>query len=540
MSNEFKNFNLTCAGNNLVPNGPTYTDITYQVCTLQGAITGTNIVVGSDYINDTFQYNPADIWRNFGIIFAFTAVFMVCNGLLSEIVLYGASGRTITFFKKEDKERKALNGALTKKRSERKRSESADAGTEKLSIESKRVLTWEALNYDVPVKGKKLRLLNDIYGYVKPGELTALMGASGAGKTTLLDVLADRKNVGVITGDVLIDAKPRGVEFQRGTAYCEQIDVHESTHTVREALRFSAYLRQPYHVPKEEKDEYVEQVIALLEMESIADAMIGDLVVGLSVAERKRVTIGVELAAKPELLLFLDEPSSGLDSQSAFNIIRFLRKLSRAGQAILCTIHQPNDSLFEQFDRLLLLEKGGKTVYFGEIGQDASILRDYFKRNGADCPPRHNPAEFMLEAVGAGSRPRVGDRDWSDIWNDSPEFAGVKREIIQLKEERKATELDYTAGKGEYATPLLYQIKVVLKRMNITFWRSPNYGMSVSDDFTYDRFHEIVCACCRCLSNWGHVLAIGEFLSRSAESNLCNFPSDGASCTHYVTSRASL
>src|SRR5271154_3727963 len=118
MENEFKNFNLTCAGNNLVPNGPTYTDIAYQVCTLQGAITGTDIVVGSDYINNTFQYNPADIWRNFGIILAFTAVFMFCNGLLSEIVLYGASGRTITFFKKENKERKELNGALAKKRSE--------------------------------------------------------------------------------------------------------------------------------------------------------------------------------------------------------------------------------------------------------------------------------------------------------------------------------------------------------------------------------------------------------------------------------------
>jgi len=236
---------------------------------------------------------------------------MVLNGVLSEVILYGENGRTITFFKKENKERQALNVALARQKTERHRDITSNSDTEKLSIDSKRVLTWEGLNYDVPVKGNKLRLLNDLYGYVKPGELTALMGASGAGKTTLLDVLANRKNIGLITGDVLIDAKPRGIEFQRGTAYCEQIDVHEETQTVREALRFSAYLRQPYHVSKEEKDGYVEQVISLLEMEGIADAMIGNTVVGLSVADRKRVTIGVELAAKPELLLFLDEPSSG-------------------------------------------------------------------------------------------------------------------------------------------------------------------------------------------------------------------------------------
>jgi len=311
MANEFVNVNLTCAGQNLVPNGPTYNNISYQVCTMQGAVTGTDLVIGSDYISKTFQYYPSDIWRNFGIILVFTLFFLFLNGLLSEVILYGASGRTITFYERENRERKQLNEALAKKRSERKRGDSG-VDAEKLSIASKRVLTWEALNYDVPVKGKKLRLLNDIFGYVKPGELTALMGASGAGKTTLLDVLADRKNVGVITGDVLIDAQPRGVEFQRGTAYCEQIDVHEDTQTVREALRFSAYLRQPYHVSKEEKDAYVEEVIALLEMENIADAKIGNPVVGLSVAERKRVTIGVELAAKPELLLFLDEPSSGI------------------------------------------------------------------------------------------------------------------------------------------------------------------------------------------------------------------------------------
>lgn len=169
-------------------------------------------------------------------------------------------------------------------------------------------------------------------------DLTCCRGASGAGKTTLLDVLARRKNIGTISGDVLVDGIAPGTAFQRGTSYAEQLDVHEATQTVREALRFSADLRQPYEVAQEEKYNYVEEVISLLEMEDIADAIIGDPETGLAVEQRKRVTIGVELAAKPELLLFLDEPTSGLDSQSAFNIVRFLKKLAAAGQCILCTI----------------------------------------------------------------------------------------------------------------------------------------------------------------------------------------------------------
>lgn len=92
----------------------------------------------------------------------------------------------------------------------------------------------------------------------------------------------------------------------------------------------------------------------------------------------------------------MDEPTSGLDSQSAFNIVRFLRKLAAAGQAILCTIHQPNSALFEQFDRLLLLQKGGEVVYQGPIGKDASVMLDYLSRRGADCPEDVNPAEFVL------------------------------------------------------------------------------------------------------------------------------------------------
>src|SRR5579859_6496991 len=111
-----------------------------------------------------------------------------------------------------------------------------------------------------------------------------------------------------------------------------------------------------------------------------------------------------------------DSANSGLDAQSAFNIVRFLRKLCDAGQAILCTIHQPSAILFEHFDDLLLLQAGGKTVYFGPLGDDSQTLIKYLERNGAPkCKKNSNPAEYLpflfsnvdrryvLDAIGAGA-----------------------------------------------------------------------------------------------------------------------------------------
>ncbi|KAK7188983.1 uncharacterized protein CC84DRAFT_1147497 [Paraphaeosphaeria sporulosa] len=479
MMNEFGRLDLTCAGTSLIPNGPGYGDINSQVCTLAGSTAGTTSVSGSDYIRIGFSYLTSDLWRNWGISVVLIVAFLTANVFLGEYVKWGAGGRTVTFFLKENKELKELNEKLRVKRDKRNRKEEDTDASSGLKITSKAVLTWEDLCYDVPVPSGQLRLLNNIFGYVKPGQLTALMGASGAGKTTLLDVLAARKNIGVIGGEKLVDGKAPGIAFQRGTAYAEQLDVHEPAQTVREALRFSADLRQPFETPQEEKYAYVEEVISLLEMEDMADAIIGDPETGLAVEQRKRVTIGVELAAKPELLLFLDEPTSGLDSQSAFNIVRFLRKLAAAGQAILCTIHQPNSALFENFDRLLLLQRGGQCVYFGDIGKDAHALLDYFHRHGADCPSDANPAEWMLDAIGAGSTPRIGKHDWADVWRDSAEFAQVKEDIVRMKEARSAEVVAAAhVEQKEYATPLWHQIKKVNKRQNLAFWRTPNYGFT--------------------------------------------------------------
>ena len=266
-------------------------------------------------------------------------------------------------FAKETKETAELNAALHKRKEAPRSIEEKSEIKEKASFADTKTFTWERIDCTAPVPGGSLPLLHEVFGYVKPGMMTTLMGASGAGKTTCLDVLAQRKNIGVIAGDLLVDGRPLGGDFARGTAYAEQMDVHEGTATVREAMRFSAYLRQPYHVPKEEKDAYIEEVIELLELQPLADA----IVISLNVEARKCLTIGVELASKPELLLFLDEPTSGLDGQSAWNIVRFLKKLADQGQAILCTIHQPSSLLFSSFDRLLLLEKGGETVSLSSI-----------------------------------------------------------------------------------------------------------------------------------------------------------------------------
>lgn len=476
MENEFGKIEMTCTSQQLVPSGEGYGDINHQVCTLAGSKPGTYTISGTDYVTQGFQYAPKYLWRNWGIIMALIVFLLFLNVVLGELVSFGMGGNTAKIFSKPNAERKRLNEALQKKFEDRQKNKAeADAGGE-MKLESKSVLTWEDLTYDVPVAGGTRRLLNNVFGYVKPGQLTALMGSSGAGKTTLLDVLAGRKNIGVIGGDVLVDGVKPGKEFQRSTSYAEQLDMHDPSQTVREALRFSADLRQPFETPQEEKYKYVEEVISLLEMESMADAIIGSPEAGLTVEMRKRVTIGVELAAKPQLLLFLDEPTSGLDSQSAYNIVRFLRKLASAGQAILCTIHQPNAALFENFDRLLLLKSGGRCVYFGDIGKDAQILRDYLARHGAVAGETDNVAEFMLDAIGAGSSPRIGDRDWADIWEDSAELANVKDSISQLKESRKAAgeQID-PAMQKEYASPWFHQLKIVISRTNLSYWRSPDY-----------------------------------------------------------------
>jgi ABC-type multidrug transport system ATPase subunit len=292
----------------------------------------------------------------------------------------------------------------------------------------KDVFSWKQLNYDISIKGDTRRLLSDVEGFVEPGTLTALMGTSRAGKTTLLDVLAQRVgDMGIVTGNVTINGATLNESFQRRTSYIQHQDIHMAEMTVREAFRFSASLRQAHEVSQDEKYAYLEKIISILGLEDYADAVVGIPGKGLSAEKRKRTTIGLELVARPSLLLFVDEPTFGLDSQSAWSIIKLLREFADAGQVILCTIHQPSVTLIEQFDRLLLLVRGGRTVYFGDLGSDSQTALDYFASYGAPlCPQGDNPAEYLLEQIGAGATGQAS-LDWPSVWATSERRVIIER-----------------------------------------------------------------------------------------------------------------
>lgn len=180
--------------------------------------------------------------------------------------------------------------------------------------------------------------------------------------------------------------------------------------------------------------------------------------------------MGVELVAKPTLL-FLDEPTSGLDGQSAYNIVRFLRKLVDGGQAVLCTIHQPSAVLFDAFDGLLLLAKGGKMTYFGETGKDSNKILDYFGRHGAPCPADANPAEHIIDVIQGSANSKV---DWVEVWNQSNERQRALAEIEELNAAGQA-DPNYVEDTADFATSHWFQFMMVSKRLTIQIWRSPDY-----------------------------------------------------------------
>lgn len=479
MLNEMDSVSYQCSSADIVPS---YGNSANQVCAIPGSEPGSSTVAGSAYLSSMYSFVPLDKWRNIGINAGLFLVLATLVGLGMELFKPPAGKLATTFYntpwrrsnKNETPDEEKQFSHTDSPASEPSVALDLKATSRSHSGSGSHTFGWKDLTLDVVVQGEKRRLLNSVSGVVQPG-LTALMGVSGAGKTTLLNALAGRSEIGTLSGDIYLDGLPLPKSFRRRMGYVQQQDVHLPTQTVREAFQMTARLRQPLSISDRDKDAYVEEVISLLEMEDYAEALIGHAGAGLNLEKRKRVSIGIELAAKPEIL-FLDEPTSGLDGRSAVSIVRLLRKLSDAGQNVLCTVHQPAAEVIEIFESVLILVKGGNVAYHGLVGQECSTAIGYFEQHARKCGEDENPAEYFLDVVGAGSR-NTNNHAWDELWRQSSERSAQKDKIDAfVHNEKSKTKTENSNGhEALFATPYWYQCNVVCRRAWFNYWREPEY-----------------------------------------------------------------
>ncbi|EED18472.1 ATP-binding cassette transporter, putative [Talaromyces stipitatus ATCC 10500] len=467
MVNEFRDLSYHCSSSDIVPSGSAYTNIDNQVCAVVGSRPGELSISGMSYIKAPYGFERAHLWRNVGINAALFVFFALCSGIGMER-LSTPAGKSATVFYKQSKLRlktkSDIEGGYLGRGVAPEGTAPVNHNNQCAVQDRSHTFAWKNLCLDIKFKDGNRRLLDNLSGCVKSGQLKALMGVSGAGKTTLLNALAGRSSVGSLTGELALNGKLLPEFFRSRMGYVQQQDIHLPTQTVREALQMTARLRRKSTVSLEEKYTYVEKVIQWLGMENIADALIG--------------IPGVEMASKPEIL-FLDEPTSGLDGQSAFSIIQLLRVLSDSGQAIVCTIHQPAAELIEMFDELCLLSRGGKLIYDGPLGVHCQQATQYFEKHSRKCGPGENPAEFFLDVIGAGTRNDI-KKDWPNLWHHHKQNNHGEKlpEGDETKIQTRGQIAPSKQRQSLYAAPFHIQLWVVLQRTWLYYWREPDYIVS--------------------------------------------------------------
>ncbi|XP_008314845.1 broad substrate specificity ATP-binding cassette transporter ABCG2b [Cynoglossus semilaevis] len=323
--------------------------------------------------------------------------------------------------------------------------------------------------------GLEKQILKDVSGIMRPG-MNAIMGATGSGKTSLLDVLAGRKDpAGLRQGQVLVDGQAVTSELRLCSAYVVQDDVLMGTLSVRENLLFSANLRlNPKEFSTADKHSRVNAILQDLGLTDCANTKIGTAFLrGVSGGERKRCSIGMELITSPSLL-FLDEPTTGLDSNTANSIISLLHNLSRRGKTVIFSIHQPRYSIFRLFDHLTLMHKG-EVVYAGA----ADKALDYFSQLGYQIEPFNNPADFFMDVTSGAATSSImalasdiSKNPLATQYQESSLCRSVLKELVRINQD--AVDGPKGQGQPDYPTPFLYQMRVVCGRTLRNLLRNPH------------------------------------------------------------------
>lgn len=364
-------------------------------------------------------------------------------------------------------------------------------------------------------KYKEKNILSGISGLFEPGKMTALMGPSGSGKTTLLDVIAGRKTAGKITGRVSYNGEaPTAAVLKQSVGYVEQFDTLVPELTVFQMLMYAAELKLPESLSTANKIARVQTVLQQLSLAECKDTVIGDaLRKGISGGQAKRVNIGLSLLTSPSVI-FLDEPTTGLDSHMANEVVKILQGLAREGRTICATIHSPTSYAFNLFDSLLML-KQGRVIYDGPLDNDAAHARDFFAAQGFSPPSAEtglffSSVEWLVEITsGADSilKDKTGgtqkltieeysaaagsQQEMTKAENNNIDFAAAyaSSTLVKRNSEKRAqvkrqhgigpgdggASSDGAVGGREVVTSSCHGIATLLKYRTMTHIRSPDF-----------------------------------------------------------------
>nr|GME18056.1 pleiotropic drug resistance protein 2-like [Ipomoea batatas] len=441
---------------------------------IQEPTVGKALLKARGFVTDNYWFwvcNGA-LW---GFSLLFNALFIAALSILNP---YGDSRAALLDEDVENKKNESFEGMIPQKRNASRRG--MVLPFQPLS------LAFNHINYyvDMPSQMKsegvnedRLQLLRDVSGAFRPGVLTVLVGVTGAGKTTLMDVLAGRKTSGYIEGSISISSYPKNqTTFARVSGYCEQNDIHSPNLTVYESVIYSAWLRLSADINKNTREMFVEEVMGLVELNPIRNSLVGlPGVDGLSTEQRKRLTIAVELVANPSII-FMDEPTSGLDARAAAIVMRTVRNTVDTGRTVVCTIHQPSIDIFEAFDELLLMKKGGQMIYAGPLGCNSRKLIEYFEAvpGVPKIKDGYNPATWMLEITATAFEAQIGV-DFADIYANSSLYQRNQELIKDLSTPPPGSKDLHFPTK--YSQTFVEQCKACFWKQHWSYWRNPQYNV---------------------------------------------------------------
>ncbi|TPX58866.1 hypothetical protein PhCBS80983_g02858 [Powellomyces hirtus] len=339
-------------------------------------------------------------------------------------------------------------------------------------------------------KRSAVTILDSVSADFKAGELSIILGSSGAGKSTLLSVLMARGlKPGPFTkvsqsGSVLY----KGVEITDPAqvaslcSFVSQDDVHLLPGlSARETLRYSGLLRLPADMPHDEKIRRADKVLLELGLKDCADRLVGgEGVMGLSGGQKRRLSIGVQMLTNPAVLI-IDEPTSGLDSYTSYNLVLKLKEIAASGRTIICSIHQPRSDIVTLFDRVLLLARGGRTVYSGT----GKGMLPYFATLDHTIPRLTNPADFALDLSSIDLRNALAERASRDrvvkliqAWTEKNIATQPRDSVVSDPQTVKTSEINLTALGCRTRAPFTTSTNVLIKRSMVNMMRQPNLAMA--------------------------------------------------------------